>query len=104
MVFTGTAKENAAAVLFSWVETCDEIANLMEFSVCVWPTGSSGRVLTNLVLLLLRCPQHVKKISLYSLVVVSVNLYLEVFNLSLYTCLWLARYKLKILTEHKLGF
>jgi hypothetical protein len=54
--------------------------------MCLVHTGSSGRFLTNLVLLLLRCPQHVKKISLYSLVVVSVNLYLEVFNLSLYTC------------------
>jgi hypothetical protein len=86
MVLTGTAKENAAIVLFSWVEACDEIAKSnLEFSVCVWCTGSSDRVLTNLVLLLLRCP-HVKKISLYSLVVVSVNLYLEVFNLSLYTC------------------
>jgi hypothetical protein len=54
--------------------------------MCLVHTGSSGRFLTNLVLVLLRCPQHVKKISLYSLVVVSVNLYLEVFNLSLYTC------------------
>jgi hypothetical protein len=29
MVLTGNAKENAATVLFSWVEACDEIANLI---------------------------------------------------------------------------
>jgi hypothetical protein len=38
MVLTGTAKENAATVLFSWVETCDEIANLTWSSQYVFGT------------------------------------------------------------------
>jgi hypothetical protein len=73
--------------------------------MCLVHTGSSGRFLTNLVLLLLRCPQHVKKISLYSLVVVSLLICIWKSLICLFTLVngW-QMYKPKILTEHKLGF